>query len=213
MSEPKTTLSPVEAVVVSAICFGIFILWSLEAVAAGFPQAEFTDSGNAWMIGIEITLAAAALLFLRARRFDTASLYPRPTLRGSLLGLLLFFAAWLAGIVSTSFFYTPEKRQVVEFSYSGLTLASTIVFAMVNGAFEEVFLLGALARGLRGFGLSIATGVPLLVRVLYHLYQGPLGMVWVLAIGTTLTLGYLVSRQLWPSVLAHILWDIVPVLL
>ncbi|MFZ2990482.1 CPBP family intramembrane glutamic endopeptidase, partial [Ideonella sp.] len=98
-----------------------------------------------------------------------------------------------------------------EYSFADIQLSSTVLFAMVNGAFEEIFLLGVLVRGLRAYGLSVAIGVPLLVRVLYHLYQGPLGAVWILAFGLTFTLVYLRTQQLWPLVLAHILWDIVPV--
>ncbi len=93
-----------------------------------------------------------------------------------------------------------------------VTLPSLIAAAMVNGTFEEVFLLGFLARGLRGFGLSIALGVPLLVRALCHMYQGPLGVLWVLGFGLILALYYVRWGQLWPPVLAHILWDIVPLI-
>jgi membrane protease YdiL (CAAX protease family) len=52
----------------------------------------------------------------------------------------------------------------------------------------------------------------LLVRVLYHLYQGPVGAVWVLAIGLVFGLYFMRTNQLWPPVFAHILWDIVPFL-
>jgi uncharacterized protein len=208
----KSTLSYPEAAVVSCICFGLFILWSTQAVLAGFTEAQFSDAGNAWMIGPEATLAIAALLYLRARGFDIASLYPQPTLRGSFFGLALFVACWLVGVVATSLVYTPGKSQMAEFSFSGLSLAGIVLFAVVNGAFEEVFLLGALVRGLRGFGLSVAIGLPLLVRVLYHLYQGPLGAVWIASFGGTLTVAYVASGRLWPPVLAHILWDIVPLL-
>ena len=85
--------------------------------------------------------------------------------------------------------------------------------ALVNGAFEEVFLLGFLARALRGFGLAIALGVPTLVRVSYHLYQGPLGALWVFAVGLVFALYYARTVQLWPPVFAHVLWDIIPFVL
>ena len=209
----KTTLSLPEATVVSVICFGLFILWSIQAVLSGFPDAKFSDSGNGWMIGLELILATAAVLYLRARNFEISTLYPHPTVRGSLLGVGLFFAAWVVGIIVTAPFYSPENRQVIDFTFSSTSLLSIILLAMVNGAFEEVFLLGVLVRGLRGFGLSLAIGLPLLVRLLYHLYQGPLGMVWVLSVGATLTLSYLVTQRLWPSVFAHTLWDIVPIFL
>ena len=46
--------------------------------------------------------------------------------------------------------------------------------------------------------------------MLYHLYQGHMGVTWVTAVGLVLTLAYVATRRLWPSVLAHMLWDIVP---
>jgi membrane protease YdiL (CAAX protease family) len=207
----KSTLTLAEATVVSAICFGLFILSSTEAVLAGFPEAKFSESSNSWSILIEVILASIALLYLRSRNFEINSLYPRPNLQGTFLGLGVFTATWLIGAIATAPFVTPERPMMTEFSFNGVSLTSIILFAMVNGAFEEIFLLGVLVRGLRGYGLSVAIGVPLLVRVLYHLYQGPLGAVWILAFGFTFTLVYLRTQQLWPLVLAHILWDIVPV--
>jgi len=207
----KSTVSLSEAAVVSTICFGLFIVWSTEAVVSGFPQAKFSDSSNASAILIEITLAVAALLYLRARNFDIHSLYPHPNFRGTFLGLGVFFAAWIAGAIVVSAFATAERPLQTDFSCGGVSLGSVVLFAMVNGAFEEIFLLGVLVRGLRAYGLSVAVGAPLLVRVMYHLYQGPLGVVWILVFGLTFTLFYLRSKQLWPVVLAHTLWDIVPV--
>src|SRR5262249_32191797 len=147
-----------------------------------------------------------------ARNFDIQSLYPQPDMQGTLLGLVLFFAAWLAGLVAVTPFASSGggHSQMTEFSFSRASIAPTVLFAMVNGAFEEVFLLGVLVRGLRAYGLSIAVGIPLLVRLMYHLYQGPLGVVWILAFGLTFTLFYIRSRRLWPAVFAHTLWDIVP---
>jgi len=163
------------------------------------------------MILIEVILAAAALLYLHVRNFDIHSLYPRPSLRGTFLGLGIFVLAWIASAIATAPFASPEHPLTAEFSFTGVSLASAVLFAMVNGTFEEIFLLGVLVRGLRGYGLSAAIGIPLLVRVLYHLYQGPLGAVSVLAVGITFTLFYLRGKQLWSPVLAHILLDIVPI--
>ena len=91
-----------------------------------------------------------------------------------------------------------------------LTLPANVLMAMVNGTYEEVFLLGFLVRGLRGWGLSSALGTMLLVRVMYHLYQGPIGALWVFGIGLTFGIYYVRSGNLWPPVFAHVLWDIVP---
>jgi membrane protease YdiL (CAAX protease family) len=208
-----STISILDAVVVSTICFGMAIVFSIQAVLAGFPTAKFSESGNTWMIGLEVVLSATALIYLYMRGFDISSLYPSPTIVGSFAGLGLFFLAWIVGLVVVTPFVSGQKPQVVEFSFTGISLLSTIMFAMVNGTFEEIFLLGVLVRGLRGLGLSLAIGIPLLVRILYHLYQGPAGVIWILAFGLTFSFSYVRSQQLWPPVLAHILWDIVPVII
>ena len=68
----QSTLSIRDALIVSVICFGLSIFWSVRAVLAGFPDAPFSDSGMVWMLGTELVLALAALTFLRARGFDIA---------------------------------------------------------------------------------------------------------------------------------------------
>ena len=71
---------------------------------------------------MEAVLAAAALLYLRARNFDIQALYPHPTLRGTGLGLLLFMACWLAGDLTTAALATSGQRGVVDFSFEGVSL-------------------------------------------------------------------------------------------
>lgn len=210
---PRSTLTLPEALVVATLCFGLFTVWSLQAVLKDFPEAAFSESSNTWSILIEAMLASLGLLYLRARNFDIASLYPKPDLSGTAQGLALFVAAGFAGLIATMPFDANSQTQMAEFSFGDTPLASTVIFAMVNGTYEEVFLLGVLVRGLRSHGLSVAIGLPLLIRLLYHLYQGPMGAVWIVAFGLTFTLFYLRNGRLWPAVFAHILWDIVPVLM
>jgi membrane protease YdiL (CAAX protease family) len=118
------------------------------------------------------------------------------------------FAAWVA----VSPFAADFDAQPISFimEKSSVSMAMVVPMAMVNGMYEEVFLLAFLARGLRRYGTSIALGVSLLVRVLYHLYQGPVGAVSVLAFGGVLSVFYLRTGRLFPVVFAHILADIVP---
>lgn len=203
-----------EAATVATICFGLFIVASTQSVLAGFPQATFSDAGNVATVVIEIVLAACALVYLRSRDFDIASLYPQPDWRGTVVGTILYAATLLAGYLVTAPFAGEDGNAgMVAFSFSGVSMATTIALAMVNGTFEEVFLLGVLARSLREQGASIAIGVSILVRILYHLYQGPVGVLWILAFGLAVTVFYMRTGRLWPVVFAHMLADIVPVLL
>lgn len=215
-SAARSTTTLFEAAVVIAICFGLSIVTSLQAVAGGFRAAgEFSDANLLGLVGTELLLGGVALAFLHLRGFAVARLVPTPTLRGGLAGIGLFFAAWLVGwllVAPFAMLATGQAEQPIErmMAQANISMPVLVATAFVNGAFEEVFLLGFLARALRGFGLAIALGVPTLVRVSYHLYQGPLGALWVFAVGLVFALYYARTVQLWPAVFAHVLWDIVP---
>jgi membrane protease YdiL (CAAX protease family) len=88
-----------------------------------------------------------------------------------------------------------------------ISLAPLVAMSIVNGIYEEVFLLGYLQRALEGFGAAFAVGVSLLVRLLYHLYQGPSGALYVLGFGLVLSLYFLRTGKLWPVAFAHIFAD------
>lgn len=211
---PASELSLLDALIVSAICFGLFIVASTQAMLAGYPDAELSDASNVYSILIELVLALCALLYLHARRFDLRPLYPRPQLTGALQGVAIYVvAAVLAWVVTMPFVADDGSVPAVAFLLQGVSLASTVAFAMVNGTFEEVFLLGVLLRGLKGQGMWFAVGFSMVVRLLYHTYQGPVGLLSVFAFGLVLTAFYLRTGRLWPVVFAHILGDIVPVFL
>jgi uncharacterized protein len=208
----RTSISIPEALAVSAICFGYFILGSIQAVASGFPTSSF-DNGVVWhIIRTELVLGAVALVFLHLRGFDIRSLVPRFSLAGAGVGVCLYIAAWIGSAIFAVPFMTPQSAQAVQSiaSESSHSFASVIALALVNGTFEEVFLLGVLVSGLRSYGLSIAVGLSLLVRLLYHLYQGPFGAMQILGFGLVLTIFYVRFGTLWPPVFAHILGDAVP---
>jgi membrane protease YdiL (CAAX protease family) len=162
---------------------------------------------------LEVVVAAVALLVLHARGFGIGSLYPQPTLRDSLLGAVLYLAATTAAMLSAAPFagMTAAEQPIdAMVNEARLSAAAVVSVAIVNGTFEEVFLLGFLVRGLRGFGLGTALAVSVLVRVLYHLYQGPLGALSVLVFGLVLCVYFVGTDKLWPPVFAHIVADIVP---
>jgi hypothetical protein len=211
---PRTTTTPAEAFAVVAICFGLLIWQSVQAVLAGFPTSPFTDDGTLWLVATELVLAAAALSLLHARGFAVATLYPPPSVVGALQGAGLYVVFWLAAVLAMAPFSSGLADQPIGtmVSEARMSLGVVVLLAVVNATFEEIFLLGFLVRGLRGFGLSAAIGISLLVRLLYHLYQGPLGAVSLLVFGLVVTLYFAASNKLWPPVFCHMLADIVPFL-
>jgi uncharacterized protein len=212
--QARTITTPLEAIGICTLCFGWFILASVFAVSTGFRTGSFSDQGFAGLILFELFVATIALYVLRSRGFSTSSLYPAPSLGGVGVGSLLYLAVAFAAAAATSTFATSDLQQPIDalMGNTGISLVTLVALGVVNGAYEEIFLLGFLLRGLREYGLAVALGASLLVRVLYHLYQGPLGAVSVLVFGAVLSLSFIATGRLFPAVFAHALADIVPFL-
>ncbi len=212
----RIATTPGEALAVVALCFGWPILLSVHAVMAGFParQGGFDDAGALGIVLYEVAFSLAVVTLLRSRGYDVASLRPQPTWIDSGLGVLLALAAGMAGMLAWSAFSASQPEQPISDMMRRSTIGAPMVLlmAVVNGTFEEVFLLGFLMRGLKERGLSIALGTMMLVRVSYHLYQGPLGACYVFGVGLVFGLFYARTGRLWPAVLAHMMWDVVPFL-
>lgn len=208
----RTHTTPLEALTVTGMTFGMFIVMSIQAVANDFPERPFSDQSMLWMVVVELMIAVAAIGFLHLRGFAVRTLQPVPTFKGAALGVLLYVAASLIASLIALPFSAGEAPQPIEAMVFDARLSSPTVIAaaMINGTFEEVFLLGFLLRGLRAYGPSVALSITLLVRLLCHLYQGPIGPIWVMGFGLVLGLYYLRTGLLWPAVFAHILGDIVP---
>src|SRR5206468_1818353 len=112
--------------------------------------------------------------FLHLRGYAVRTLRLVPTWRDTALGVALVLACWAASALACMPFAARWNEQPVArmVAQAHLTLPVLVPAAFVNAAFEETFLLGVLTRGLRRFGASTALGLPLLVRILYHVYQG-----------------------------------------
>jgi uncharacterized protein len=215
MSTPAKAMPSLgEAGVLVAIAFGWFIAISFDAVARGFPtSASFSDANLAGMMVLEGFLGVAALSFLRLRGHSVRELLPSPDWRGCLIGALLCGVAVLAWTAVGQLLFSADEMQaqpIVEIASNARpSLAYVIALSMVNGLYEETFLLGYLVRAFAPAGASLALGLSLLVRVLYHLYQGPAGAVSILLFGLIVSGFYWRTRALWPAVFAHTLLDAV----
>ncbi len=213
MQQRVTSIAtPAEALSIITICFGWFIYSALQSTSGPGQNAAFNDGALLYIVSLELVFGSLALLVLRWRKWSIFDLFPHPTALGCGIGVLLYIAAIPASWIAMAPFYEPHLLQPLRdlVPQQRPSLAIVIGLAMVNGLYEEVFLLGYLLRGLRNRGLVFALGASLLVRILYHVYQGPLGAASVLAFGLVVSLYYIRSQSLWPAVFAHTLADILP---
>jgi membrane protease YdiL (CAAX protease family) len=212
LTAPPVTLA--EALGIITICFGYAIFSSVLSLTDAAGVLPFTDGAFAGLVLMELVLACVALAVLAARRYPLRSLVPRPSWRDGVIGVGLYVVATVACLLVTMPFDSEASSQPISqlLAQSQVTLAGAIPMALVNGTYEEVFLLGLLLRGLLRFGRSNALGISLLVRMLYHIYQGPVGVLSIAVVGLVLSLFYLRTGRLFPVVVAHVIADVVPFL-
>jgi membrane protease YdiL (CAAX protease family) len=206
--------APIEALGMVLLCFGWFIVSSLTSLAAWRPGSGggrvFSDSAFTGLMAVELVLAAAAMAVLQARGYPLRSLYPRPSWSGALIGAGLFLGARIAIALVLPLVPHPAETPLEDIVASAhVSLPVLIPLAIVNGVYEEVFLLGYLTRGLRRYGASTALGIMLLVRLLYHMYQGPVGALNVVLYGAVVGVYYQRTGRLFPAVASHVIADTV----
>jgi len=201
-----------DVIVVIAISFGWPMWGSITALASHAPASPFDDSTLAALIVLELVLASAALAYLSLRGHDLAPLVPRPTILGCVIGVALYAVA-TAAIWPMYFFAGKDElaAQPIEQMIAGATISLPwlVGASVANGLFEEAFLTSYLLRALQPLGAFVAIGIPLVIRALCHLYQGPLGTVSAVGFGLVFAVYYWRTKLLWPVVFAHILADVV----
>jgi membrane protease YdiL (CAAX protease family) len=92
--------------------------------------------------------------------------------------------------------------------------ATTIVAnGMINPLFEEVFVCGYVMTALRKEGHTwFALNASVAIRLLYHLYQGPLGVLSIIPMGLMSGYWYARTGRLWPVIVAHAAMDMLAML-
>jgi membrane protease YdiL (CAAX protease family) len=207
----RSSSSTYEVILITGIFAGWFIFSSVHAVVAGFPDAAITDQAALVLIAFECIAFAAAAAVLWTRGWRARDLAFRVTWWYSFAGVLLFGVTLLLsfGVWDLLGQSLGGREFLIEFANAiALSFPVALLLAVLNGAYEEFFLTRYLVDTLARYGASVALGVSALVRMTYHLYQGPLGAVSVLAFGLVVTVFYWRFGELWPVMFAHMLADL-----
>jgi len=207
----------VEFLIVISWAFGLPIFHSILSIGqADVPGEQFTNAGLIAILIVELMQSLFLIWFLRIRGWTLEKLGLGVTFRGTAygIGLIVVTFAMLWAVQHLAQWAMPIDMEAAEARYPtaspNLSMHLVFLVSTVNGIFEEVFVAGYIITALapvRGMwtGINVSTGV----RLLYHLYQGPLGILSVVPVGLLFGYVYARSRQLWPLILAHIVIDII----
>lgn len=212
----------VEFLVVITWAFGLPIFGSILSIGGPDPEsakAYYDNTGLGALLIIEVMQSLFLIWFLRIRGWTLEKLGLNVTLRGTLYGVALLVVTYgiLIGVQYLAGWLLPIDMQAAMDRYpapaDNLSMNLVFLASAVNGIFEEVFVAGYVIAALtpvRGMwtAINVSTGI----RLLYHLYQGPIGILSIVPLG--LLFGYVFSRtrMLWPLIVAHIVIDIIGLL-
>ncbi|MFY1027830.1 CPBP family intramembrane glutamic endopeptidase [Actinobacillus seminis] len=229
-STKYNALHIIDLVILAAIFFYSPIITSFhyftelqQAGLAAPENLEFSEADNYSSIGMELLSLGVAWLYLMLRKFQFAQLpfsFNKNTLPLT-LALILFTGAICHLFANT---FSPEILTEPTITDSTLmenaTPAQTesenlwdyfslslILFALLNGFYEEIFFLG-LVFCVEKKWLPFALIFALIVRFAFHTYQGLFSATVVFLFGVLLMLLRFKIRNVVPFMLAHSFFDV-----
>jgi uncharacterized protein len=190
------------------LCFAYFVATSLAVLLLRMTRFELTTGRALRGVAVELALLAIAGWILKVRGFDFSRLTRRPTWASILGGvplvigyLLLYWGASIAVVLAF-----PAASRITPIRM--IATAPFPVMAMlilVNSVFEEVAVTGYVVSKLASDGPAMAITASTLLRLLYHLYQGPVATLSIIPLGLLFAAVYWRTRTLWPLLVAHTL--------
>jgi membrane protease YdiL (CAAX protease family) len=203
-----------EFVIVFLVAFGVFTFRSVVSLfLAGGAARSLADLR--FVIGYELAGLVLLLPFLHLRGWSLERLG---------LGLLSFrdgvvaiglsavaLMAYVGGFTAAAAAAPDLMMALAPAQMAGqIGPVDLVLVCLVNPFFEEVFVCGYVVAALdprrsawTGINVSVA------IRLLYHLYQGPLGVLSIVPLGLVFAWWYARSGRLWPLVIAHALVDFI----
>jgi membrane protease YdiL (CAAX protease family) len=197
--------------------FGFFIFSSVVSLFMTGRPVRTADNLK-FIVLYELAGLVLLLPFLHVRgwtleRLGLGSLNFRDGLVAVGLGAVAFVA--YAGVFTAAAIAAPDMMKAVAEGPALMTgrvrLLDLALVCLVNPFFEEVFVSGYVIAALdprrtawTGINVSVA------IRLLCHLYQGPVGVLSIVPIGLVFAGWYARTGRLWPLVMAHALFDFLP---
>lgn len=199
--------SEIALVIVGA--FGLFIFSStyeiLEPNAAPYTAHNFVA-----LMQFEIVAGAFLLAFLFARDWRLGPLgFVPPTWNHALHALLLFTALLLSSWLVTLAVPFEMPALTVE---GGIPIATAIVFSAFNAFYEELFVCAYLVAATKSSGLAPAVLLSTIVRLSYHAYQGPLGVMLLVPLALLFAWYFARRGSILPLIGVHFAFDVITLL-
>lgn len=202
-----------ETLVVVATAFGLFIYSStLELID---PSPILPSAGNYHQLVIqEIVVGAALLAFLIVRgwRFSDLGFASLRWMDIVHAGALVLAAVASYALIWTLITPPGSSNTVNVLDADGFNLSQMLALSVVNGAYEEIFVCAYLLAAWRSSPALQIIALSALLRLSYHLYQGPHAAIALFPLGILFAWYFASQRRVVPLIFAHITIDVIALL-
>jgi membrane protease YdiL (CAAX protease family) len=149
----------------------------------------------------ELIAGGIAFAILKSRGWKWSDFAIHASRGSTIVGVIVALALFAFGYAFEAAF---GKVPVV----LSATLIPITIISLLNPLFEELLVLGFVVQSMRkAFGITTAFNVSLALRILSHLYQGPLAVIPIAVMALVFTLVYVKMGRLWPVIVSHALLD------
>ncbi|WP_150538673.1 CPBP family intramembrane glutamic endopeptidase [Actinobacillus vicugnae] len=212
-----TTLEFIDIIILSIIFFGAPIYYSLamffetQYKGVSFDKLIFNDLAN-YNALIQILLSLfVAWIYLTFRKFDFNVLNFKINRRTLPTIFLLVCSAGLVADIYQYIHYIifPEHYANIYSgeSYSPKYNLILLITCLANGFYEEIFFMG-LVFATKPKYMPYAIGYSILVRFIFHTYQGWAGALTIVTLGIVFLFFRKKISSLVPFFIAHAIFDI-----
>ena len=206
------SLSPTaEFCIVVGVAFAIPVVSSLTIVLTSTPASgpvQFTEDDLRVLVVEEALLLLTLGWFLRVRGWSVEHFAAYPSARELAMALGLTVASFLVWALPWAMLAPADAGATS--GGAGLSWPGILAVSIINPLFEELFLCAYMLPFLAiRSGPGVAIAVSLLVRLSFHTYQGPVGLLAVGLLGLVFSVFYLRTQRLWPVLIAHGVLDFI----
>ena len=215
----RSRYSSVEFLLVIGLAFGWAIVTSIASFLSEPAAVEAPSTGSTFgkghlygIVMLELILlpVVASVLYARGWRLKDFPIGIGKAMTA--LGAFLACSAWLLniiiGIVVQLIFPGMHEGAEAYRPANPPDFVAVYIVSVVNPVFEELIVVGYVIPALgRRFGLTAAVTASVVIRCLYHLYQGIEALPFHLAYGLIQAYAYLRVGKLWPLIVSHALLD------
>lgn len=204
-----------EFAIVTVAGFGLFslssILWFINYFVAesAIEPTLFTNESLYGLVVYELAILAVIAPFLRIRGWTLGDFNLHISFKSTGAGIVLAVSYYIIFFAIYTFFSSLglniySSLAVPAAENPDLDMLAIVAVSIINPFFEEILVVGyVLAATNKRKGLWYSINLSILIRLVYHLYQGSIAAISIIPLGWIFVYVYLRWRRLWPLIVAH----------